>query len=110
MSKFKQLTPAYAIATGDHDFEAMQATGNLCMITTEISGLNAADASVELHQSIDSVEWGLVPDSPQTLAVGQTSHQWNLAGVVRGAFLRVSLKKGTATAGIVNKIKMMCDD
>ena len=106
MSKFTHLTPAYGIATGDYDFPAMQVEGQ-STIAVELSGLDAADTSIELHQSIDANAWGLVPASKKVLAVGQQSHQWNISGLVPGSFLRVGLTKGSATAGTINAIKML---
>ena len=107
MSTLTHLKPAYAIAGGDTDFPAMQVKGSQIMVTTELQDLNTSDASLELHQSIDASEWGLIPDSNQVLTAGQTSHHWNVGGLVSGAYVRVSLKKGTATAGTINAIKML---
>lgn len=109
MSTSTTKSPAYAIATGNTTFEAMQVTGANNMCTVNLSGLNSADATVELHQSIDNENWGLVPDSNKVLASGQTSHTWNIRGLVPGAFIRVALTKGTATAGTVTSIKLLSD-
>lgn len=106
MSKFTHLTPAYAIATGDHDFEPMK-VGDRNLVAVELLGLDTADASIELHQSIDGTAWGLVPDSKKILAAGQESHQWNIVGIVAESFIRVGLKKGSAAAGTINAIKML---
>jgi hypothetical protein len=107
MSKLSLIAPAYAIATGNTVFASMQVSGENNMITVEIAGLNSADATVELHQSVDEGSWGVVPDSNKVLANGQTSHTWNVRGLVPGAFIRVGLTKGTATAGTINKIKLL---
>jgi hypothetical protein len=107
--KYKTLVLNYSIASGNIEFPSMIVSGcnNIC--TVNIEGLNSADASVELHQSIDSVSWGLIPDSAKTLSSGQTSHTWNVRGLVSGAYLRVSFKKGSASAGAVTNIKLLSD-
>ena len=107
--KYKTLVVNYAIATGNVDFPSMLVSGSNVMCTVNIEGLNEADASVELHQSIDEISWGLVPDSTKTLSSGQTSHTWNVRGLVSGAYLRVSFKKGSASAGTIANIKLLCD-
>ena len=105
--KYKTLVVNYAITTGNIDFPSMLVDGSNIMCTVNITALNAADATVALHQSIDWSAWGLVPDSTTTLASGQTSHTWNVRGLVKGAYLRVSLKKGSATLGTVTDIKLL---
>ena len=107
--KYKTLIVNYTIATGNIDFSSMLVSGSNIMCTVNITGLNVANATVALHQSIDESAWGLVPDSTITLASGQTSHTWNVRGLVKGAYLRVSLAKGSATAGTVTNIKLLCD-
>ncbi|MEI6749556.1 MAG: hypothetical protein WCM93_10390 [Bacteroidota bacterium] len=105
--KYKTLVVNYAIATGNIDFPSMLVDGSNIMCTVNITALNAADATVALHQSIDETAWGLVPDSTTTLASGQSSHTWNVRGLVKGAYLRVSLTKGSATLGTVTDIKLL---
>ena len=107
--KYKTLVVNYAIATGNINFPSMLVDGSNIMCTVNITALNAADTTVALHQSIDETAWGLVPDSTITLASGQTSHTWNVRGLVKGAYLRVSLTKGSASAGTVTNIKLLCD-
>ena len=110
MSKFTHLTPAYAIATGDTAFAGMQVSGQHNMVTVELQDLAAADCSVELHQSIDANLWGLVPNSNQVLTPGQTSHHWNVSGLVEGSFVRMAMYKGSAAAGTINAIKLLSND
>jgi hypothetical protein len=107
MSRYKNILPNYAIVTGDANMEPMLIYGENNMCTVEMSGLNSSDASVELHQSLDNSTWGLVPDSPKVLSIGQTSHTWNVRGLVSGAYLRVAVKKGTATAGTITAVKLL---
>ncbi len=107
MSQYKSIKPNYAIATGDTNLESIPVYGENNICTVEMNGLNSSDASVELHQSIDNNTWGLVPDSPKVLSIGQTSHTWNVRGLVSGAYLRVAVKKGTATAGTITAVKLL---
>jgi hypothetical protein len=106
---FTSRTINYAIATGDSAFESIQVTGEKNILTVDMADINSSDCAIELHQSIDGSSWGLVPDSPKTLAIGQPSHTWNIRGLIRGAYIRVAVKKGTATAGSITTIKLLSD-
>lgn len=110
MSKFETLPINYPIATGDAEFAAVQVEGGNIMITVGIAGIDSSDASVELQQSIENATWGLIPDSLKVLSIGQPSHTWNVRGLVRGAFIRVAVKKGTASAGTITNIKVLSNE
>lgn len=103
-------SPNYAIAIGDAEFESMQTSGNLNMITAVLSGIATADTTLELQQSVDNINWSLIPGSTITLPIATPHHTWNLTGLPKGAFVRVAVRKGTAIAGVVNSIKMLTND
>lgn len=102
--------PNYAISNGDAEFESMQTTGNLNMITAVLSGIATADTTLELQQSVDNINWSLVPGSSKALAIATPHHTWNVSGLPKGVFLRVAVRIGTAVAGVINSIKMLTND
>ena len=110
MRRYLTDDPEYAIATGNKNFDSQQTTGGKNTLAVILAGLNSNNAEVELEQSIDNINWGLLPGSTQILAVGQTCHQWNINGLPGGIYLRVVLRKGTATAGTVKSIKLLSDE
>ena len=109
MSYITQL-PNYAIATGDKEFDSMQTTGNLNVITAVLNGIVNNDSTLELQQSVDNSNFGMVPGSQVILAATTPHHTWNLTGLPKSIFLRVAVRKGSAVAGIVQSIKMLSND
>jgi hypothetical protein len=107
--KYKTLVVNYPIASGNIEFPSMLISGSNNMCTVNIEGLESSDASVELHQSIDDESWGLVPDSFKILSAGQASHTWNIRGLVKESFLRVSFQNGNASSGTITNIKLLSD-
>jgi len=91
----------YDLAGGNHTSEALQVQGENIIATVLFNALSNNTASVELEQSVDGNNWGKVPDSTKALEAAQTSHSWNVIGLVRGAFLRVNLKPATCTGTFV---------
>jgi hypothetical protein len=90
------------------EFPPLLVSGSNVMCTAEFTGINAADCVIELQQSIDGVFWGTIPDSSKTLATSQSSHTWNVRGLVSGAFIRVKITAtGTVSTGILTKIKLL---
>lgn len=102
--------PDYEIATGDKEFESMQTTGSLNVITATMSGIVNNDSTLELQQSVDDSNWSMVPGSQILIAAGTPHHTWNVNGLPRGIFLRVVVRIGTAVAGVINSIKMLTND
>ncbi len=100
----------YAIATGDAEFESMQTTGSLNVIIAVLSAIANNDSTLELQQSVDNVNWSMVPGSQVSIIAGTPHHTWNVTGLPKSIFLRVAVRKGTAAAGIVNSIKMLSND
>lgn len=92
----------YNLIGGSYLTEAVQLEGSNIIATLAFSGLSNNTATVELQQSIDGNIWGVVPDSSKNLETAQTSHAWNVIGLVRGAFLRISLKPSTCTGTLLN--------
>ena len=92
----------------EKEFTPLPIYGTNIMCTAEFTGINAADCVIELQQSIDCVSWGAIPDSSKTLASGQTSHTWNVRGLVTGAFIRVKITAtGTVSTGTLTNIKLL---
>ncbi len=110
MSKYTTLKPDYSIADGNKTFDPMQVKGRDSMIAVNITGLTTADSSLELEQSVDGNRYASVPGSEKILSAGQTNHQWVVNGLVPGCFLRVALKKGSATGGTITDIKILSSD
>lgn len=110
MGRYITKEPNYNISAGDYAFATLQSMGARNTLCVVLAGLNTNDASVEVEQSVDDSNWGLYPGSKQMLAAGQTNHQWNISGLPGGIFLRVYLRKGTATAGVIQAIKLLSDE
>jgi len=106
---FKTINANYNLIGGDHNFDPVQVDGENIIVAVDFTNLSNNTATVELHQSVDKIIWGVVPDSNKALIAGQTSHAWNVIGLVTGAYLRVSLKPNTCT-GIVNNIKVLSNE
>ena len=102
--------PNYAIATGDKEFDSMQTTGSLNVITATMSGIVNNDSTLELQQSVDDANWSIVPGSQVLVAAGTPHHTWNVNGLPKGIFLRVVVRIGSAVAGVINSIKMLTND
>lgn len=102
--------PNYAIATGDTEFESMQTTGSLNVITAVLSGIVNNDTTLELQQSVDNSNFSMIPGSQIILAAATPHHTWNVNGLPKGIFLRVAVRKGTAVAGVITDIKMLTND
>ena len=100
-------TPAYAIAGGDHNFDAVQTNHDNVIIQVVYSGIVVSDVTLELHESVTGSNFDLVEDSAIVVDQAKTSHSWNVRGLVRGIFLRVKVAKGTATAGTINVINFL---
>lgn len=96
-----------ALADGDFTSAAMQINGSPCTVSVDCSNIAVNDVTLELHQSVDNVNYGLIAESLQTLKAGQLSHQWNIIGLVPGCFIKLVCKKGTATAGTILKLKIL---
>jgi hypothetical protein len=105
----KEFKPNYSISTGNYTSENFQVDKKTAVVLVVTSGILVSDVTIEIEQSIDTVSWGQIPESVKSLAVGQTSHQWNLAYLTPGMFLRVVLKKGTATSGTLQTIKYLTE-
>lgn len=103
-------SPNYAIATGDAEFESMQATGNLNVITVGLSGIVNNDSTLELQQSVDNQSWSMIPGSQVVIAAGTPHHTWNVTGVPKAIYIRVAVRIGSAVAGVINSIKMLSND
>jgi hypothetical protein len=95
--------PNYSIAGGDTLFQAVQLEEAAAAIQIQYSGINSADVELYLEQSIDNVNFNAVPGSNVILDQTKPSHLFNLTGK-KGLFIRVGLKAGTATAGIIDTI------
>ena len=98
----------YEIATGDIDFHSIQVHENHVMIQVDYKDLVASDVTLELEQSTEEHgKFDLVNRSLITLNPSKLSHTWNIAGFAKHIFIRVVLKKGTATAGMINAISYL---
>lgn len=102
--------PNYAIADGDHEFEGMQATGKLTVITAVLDGIINDDSTLELQQAVDGVNFSMIPGGQVAIAAGTPHHTWNVNGLPKGIFLRVAVRRGSAVAGSVTDIKMLTND
>jgi hypothetical protein len=97
----------YDLAGGDFTSNSVQLAGSKIMTSAVLSDIIVSDIKLKLQQSIDGENWGDVPDSEVTIAAGQTSQSWNVIGLVRGSFLRLSGDVGSAVSGTVNDFKIL---
>jgi len=99
-------TPNYSISTGDSTFDAVPLKSDVAAIAVLYNGINTDDVELYLEQSVDGTNWNEVPDSTVVLDNTKPSHLWNIT-IKKGIFIRVGLRKKTATAGIIDKINTL---
>lgn len=95
----------YELIDGDNVFAAVKVQASNVLIQLDYEGIDATDVTVELEQSPNTkCKWDVVNDSQVTLDPNKLSHTYNIAGIASGVLLRIVLKTGTATTGILNSI------
>lgn len=98
--------PNYSIATGDKTFDAVTLEADVAAVAVLYSDIDTDDVELYLEQSVDGTNWNEVPDSTIVLDNTKPSHLWNLT-IKKGVFVRVGVRKKTATAGTIDKINTL---
>jgi hypothetical protein len=105
--ELKIQTPAYDITDGNKEFDSVQINGNLAAIQVLYSDINSDDVTAELYQSLDGTNFDVITGSFVTIDKNKPSHTWNITGITPGIFIRVKTSQGSATAGSIDKIKIL---
>lgn len=98
--------PNYSIADGDTYFDGVSADSDQMAINIAYSGINSTDVELYLEQSIDAARWNAVPGSDTIVDQNADSHLFRV-GTKSGMFIRVGLRKGSATAGTIDAINYL---
>jgi len=93
----------YDLLEGDIAFAPVTVKDNFVMIQVDYQDIDANDVTVELEQAAyHSGKFDIIANSRVNLDPAKSSHTYNIAGVADGVLIRVVLRTGSATSGIIN--------
>ena len=107
--KYKTVVLKLIPKVGTFNSPSFIIDGSNVMCSLVYSGLESDTIEAKLLQSVDDINFGIVPDSNIVIDKRLGSHTWNVRGLVRGCFLKVSIviPTGTVPEGLFETINLL---
>jgi hypothetical protein len=92
----------YALSGGAAKTTAIQVDGENVILQLTCADIPNTSTTLSLEQSVDGVNYATIEDSEISLDSAQTVQSWNVRGLVRGAFVRISIDTASASGTLIS--------